>query len=107
VQAAPPPIVAPSPEIPADFRVTRVRPDKPAEPLRIQIDCPKSDSDEIVVCGRGDARRYRLEPLPSLPDEPTAMDRVGQHMTLHLGPVEIGALCSSGKCSGFGLRLRF
>jgi hypothetical protein len=87
--------------------VTRVGPDNPAELPRIHIDCPKSDSGDIVVCGRGDARRYRLEPLPTLPDEPTAMDRVGQHMSLHLGPVELGVLCTSGKCSGFGLRLRF
>jgi hypothetical protein len=106
VQAAVPPIAAASPDIPADFSVARVQSDRPAELPRIQVDCPKPDSNEIVVCGRVTAQRYRLQPLPSLPVEPTASEKAAHFMTLHLGPVEIGTPCSNGRC-WVGLKIDF
>lgn len=106
MQAAAPPIVAVSPDIPADFSLADIRSDEAFELPRILIDCPEGESNEIVVCGRGTARLYRLEPLPSLPVEPTAMARAGELMTLHLGPIEIGPGCSPD-CAGISLRIRF
>jgi hypothetical protein len=106
VQAPPPPVVATIPAIPADFSVARLRPDKPFEPPRILIDCPESVPGEIVVCGFGAGRLYGLQPLPPPPDDPTAMAKAGQFMTLHLGPIEIGPGCSPD-CAGISLRIRF
>jgi hypothetical protein len=106
VQAAAPPTVAVSPLVPADFDVASLRSDKAAERPFILADCPRSGSDEIVVCGHGFPRSYRLQPLPPLPADATAMEKAGQMMTLHLGPVEIGPGCSP-ECAGISLRIRF
>jgi len=106
VQAAPPPIVAPSPSIPAVINGAR-HPDRPLGLPRVEIVCPHSDTAEIIVCGRrGASDRYRLPPLPPLPAEPTATENLAQHMTLHLGPIEIGTPCSGGKC-WVGLKINF
>lgn len=106
MQAGAPPVVAVLRDVPADFSVTSLRSDKAFELPRILIDCPEGDSGEIVVCGRGAAQPYRLQPLPSLPADPTAMARAGELMTLHLGPIEIGPGCSPD-CAGISLRIRF
>jgi hypothetical protein len=105
MQAAPLPIAAASPAAPPDFSVARVQADK-AELPRIRIDCPRSDTAEIVVCGRGTARLYRLQPLPALPARPIAMERVRDFLTLHIGSATLGPGCF-GKCAGIGLRIPF
>jgi len=106
VQASPPPIVALSPGIPADFSIDHVRPDNAGGLLRAHIDCPNSGADEIVVCGRGTARMDRLRSLPALPEEPIAMERLRDKMTLHIGSATLGPGCF-GKCAGIGLRIPF
>jgi hypothetical protein len=105
VQVFAPPIVSASSAIPADFNLARVHSDK-AGLLRIQVDCPASDIGEIVVCGHGTARLYRLQPLAALPDQPIAMERARDLMTLHIGSATLGPGCF-GKCAGIGLRLPF
>jgi hypothetical protein len=106
VQAPAPPFVAAMPAIPPDFSVARLQPDNRFELPHIRIDCPESAPGEIVVCGSGTGPLYRLQPLPPPPDDPTAMAKAGQFMTLHLGPIEIGPGCSP-QCAGISLRIRF
>jgi hypothetical protein len=81
MQAAPPPAV-----------VTFVKADKPAELPRIQIGCPQAGSGDIVVCGRRTALSYRLQPLPVLPAQSAAMERLRDRMTLQyrIGYAQVG-----------------
>ena len=93
MQAAPPPMA-----------VASVQAEGAAELPRIQIGCPQVGSGDVVVCGRRTASRYRLQPLPALPVQPIAMERLRDRMTLHIGSATLGPGCS-GRCAGISLRV--
>lgn len=65
-----------------------------------QRGCPQSTENVIVVCSWADSEQYRYKPANVR--VPTAMEELGQALTLRLGPVEIRP---SGL--GIGMRVRF
>lgn len=62
-------------------------------------------SEEILVCGRRDDGRYRVQ-VPT-GETPTRMDAVRQAMTMRIGSAELGPGTDKDRAVGFQLRIPF
>lgn len=93
MQDAPPAIVAPAPENVG----TGESGQGPSLGAPQTGTCPLAAPDEIVVCAPSDTEVYRLSPIPPLPTERTATEKVIDALTVRLGPLVIapGGACNS------------
>ena len=64
-----------------------------------------SNGDEIVVCAVGGAEAHMLG--EAVPDQPTAMQRLGEALHTQIGPLEIGSIDIGDGARTLGLRTRF
>ncbi|QAY77966.1 hypothetical protein [Sphingosinicella sp. BN140058] len=79
---------------------------RPGAELKIVPACGSDPgSEEILVCGRRDDGRYRVQ-LPT-GETPTRMDAIRQSMTMRIGSAELGPGTDKDRAVGFQLRIPF
>ena len=103
---APPAAISLAPDIPKNFSIEAPR--KVAARQRIVPDCSggaEDGSGEIVVCGRRDDRRYRLEAPSRAAD--ARIDEINDSLSIKVGSARIGSFKDSSGQRRFGLHVPF
>ena len=103
---APPAAVSLAPNIPKNFSIEAPRTVTAGQ--WIVPDCSgraDNGSDEIVVCGRRDDRRYRLDAPSRAAD--ARMEEINDSLSIKVGSARIGSFKDSSGQRRFGLNVRF
>ncbi|PSJ40480.1 hypothetical protein [Allosphingosinicella deserti] len=103
---APPAAISLAPDIPQNFSIEAPR--RAAAHQRIVPACPRAadnGSGEIVVCGRRDDRRYRLEAPSRAAD--ARMEEINDSLSIKVGSARIGSFKDSSGQRRLGLNVRF